>query len=230
MQTYFLKAKTRHSCGKNSSSILRRQGYLPAVMYGHGIENQYLKIKYHDFEAVYSKAGKSSLIDLEIEGSNPVKIKIQDVQIDPLSDRFIHIDFYKVKMDEKITAYIELDFVGESKAVKELGGTLVKNLEEIEVECLPGDLVHDIKVDVSQLETFDDVIHIKDLNVPERIEVLSNLEQIVANVMPPRSEEELEKEEEKETAQEIPVVEGEEREKQDVEDDKKEEVEDKKEK
>ena len=109
-------------------------------------------------------------------------------------------------MTEKMRTKVSLNFIGRSKAVKE-GGVLVKNLEEIEVECLPLDLPHEIKVDISKLKTFDDVIKIEDLAIPPKVKILENKDEIVATVTPPRTEEEL-KALEEEVEEKVEEVEG----------------------
>ena len=130
------------------------------------------------------------MVDLSINKEKPVKVLIQDIQIDPVTDRYLHIDFYQIKMGEKIHAKIPFKFVGQSRAVRELGGILETSLKEVEVECLPNDLVHEIKVDLSVLNAFDDVIYIKDLQIPPGIKVLLDKDSAVAVVNQPRTEKE----------------------------------------
>jgi len=208
-----LKTKTRKLQNKKVK-ILREKGLIPAVVYGHGFSSQNLEVEYLAFQKIYELTGGSELVDLQIDEREPIKVLIYDVQTDPLKDRFIHIDFYKVKMTEKIAAEIELEFVGTSSAQKELGGVLVKNLDKIEVKCLPQDLVHKIEVDISSLKTFDETVCVKDLKVPYQIEVLNKEDEVVARVMPPRTEKELEELEEKpeEKVEEIEKVEEKEKE------------------
>jgi large subunit ribosomal protein L25 len=149
------------------------------------------------FEKIFRSAGQSTLIDLTIGDAKPVKVLIQDTQINPLTDKIIHVDFRQVKMSEKINAEILLKFIGDAKAVKELGGMLVKNMDKIKVKCLPDSLVHEIEVDISSLDTFEKTIYVRDLKVPAAIEVLEHANEPVVNVAPPRSEEELKSLEEK---------------------------------
>ena len=149
------------------------------------------------FERVYKAAGESTLIDLTIDGSEPVKVLIQDVQRDPIKDRFIHVDLHQIRMDEELDVDVELKFVGEAPAVKELSAILVTPLSSIEVKCLPKDLVHQIEVDLSNLKQFDDAIHISDITVPAGLQVMNSPEDVVALVQEPRKEEELEKLDEK---------------------------------
>jgi len=207
MDSISLNAKTRELTGSQVEKV-RQQGMIPTVLYGHGTKNQNLEIAYDEFLKVYNEAGESTLIDLVIDEKKPVKVLIQDYQRDPLKDNFIHLDLYQVKMTEEITTDVELNYIGESKAVKELGGVLVKNLDSIEVKCLPGDLISKIDVDISVLETFDDSIYVKDLQVPEKIKVLTDLKDMVTAVSAPRTQKELEELEEKVEEEGVPAEEG----------------------
>ncbi len=190
--TYAIEAQPRDSKAKNSDE-LRKSGFLPAVLYGKGITNQNLSISYSQFLKVYRQAGESSLIDVTIGSTGSVKTLVQDVAMDSRTDKIIHVDFYQVNMAEKLNATIPLLFTGEAKAVKELAGILVKSLSEIEVRCLPSDLVHEITVDLSPLATFEDTICVKDIVLPKGIEVLEQPDVIIATVTESISEEELAK-------------------------------------
>ena len=191
MPDLILKAKTRAE-KKKQVDKLRKQGEIPAVLYGHKIKPLNLTVSYSIFEKIYRQAGESTLVDLLIDDQKPIKVLIQDRQLDPKTNQFIHIDFHQVRMDEKLHTEIELNFSGEAPAVKELSGILVTNLHSLEVECLPNDLVHQIDVDLSPLKTFDDAIHVSDIKVPQGIAVLNISNDVVALVQPPRSEKELE--------------------------------------
>ncbi|MCW1888648.1 MAG: 50S ribosomal protein L25 [Candidatus Moranbacteria bacterium] len=195
MQTITLEAKTRSAKGPNAT-VLRKEQMIPAVMYGHGVEAQSLAVPFGDFRKVYLQAGMSSLVDVNVDGKTSVKALIKDVQIDPLTMHPIHIDFHQVNMKEKMTANVPLVFIGESAAVKVLGGTLVKSLDHVEVECLPMDLPHAIEVDLSALATFDDMISIGSLKLPKGVEVLNEPEGTVATVDEPLTEDEMKKLEE----------------------------------
>lgn len=193
MEDLILKSKKRDLTGKKVNQ-LRAQGELPVVLYGKEIKPLNLTINQKEFEKISKTAGTSTLVNLAIENEKPVKVLIQDLQFDPVKDNIIHADLYQVKMTEKIRTEIPLKFVGESAAVKESDGNLITNRDVLEVECLPDDLVSEIEVDISKLKTFEDFIHIKDIKVPEKINVLNDLEEVVALVEPPKTEEELEKE------------------------------------
>ncbi len=206
MEKLVLKAEKREINGKKVRS-LRKRGFLPAIIYGHKVKNISLKIPLADFEKMYKKAGESSLIELKVDKSPSRPVLIHDVQFDKVRGSILHADFYQVKMKEKITSSVPLGFIGKSKAVEEKEGVLIKNLDEIEVKCLPAHLPKSIQVDISKLNTFDDVILVKDLEISKEVKVLADKEEIVAKVQPPRTEEEL-KELEEEVKEEVEEVEG----------------------
>lgn len=185
-----LKAELREALGKKVKS-LRKKGLLPAILYGHRIKNIPLLVNKTAFEKVFKKAGLSTLIDLKIDNERPKKVLIKETQRDPITSELLHVDFYGVKMTEKITTEIPLVFVDEAPAVKELDGTLITHKDSISVECLPDALVHEIPVSLSKLKTFEDDIKISDLKIPEGIEVLNEPDEIIVSVTPPRTEEEL---------------------------------------
>jgi len=183
------EAKTRDL--KKSLSESRKNKMIPAVLYGKNFKPLHIELKYNTFVKVYKEEGESTIIALDIDGKKENAL-IKDVQFDPIKDTVIHIDFLRVDMAQKITANVELKFIGQSKAVKDLEGILVKNINEIEVECLPANLPKEIIVDISSLNTFEDVIKIKDLPLPQDVQTALDQEEVVATVTPPRSEEELE--------------------------------------
>ena len=189
-QSVSLDAQQRDIIGKKVKTI-RAQGVTPAVLYGHGIENILLSIPTKTLEKVYKQAGESTLLDLTVDGKDQRKVIIQDIQYDNVKGNIIHIDLHEVKMTEILTTEIPLKFIGESKAVKELAGVFVANMDHLKVECLPGDLVREIEVDISVLVDFESAIHIKDIKTPKGIEVLDNGDEVVAVATPPRAEEEV---------------------------------------
>lgn len=191
---FSLSAKIRKTFGKKVKT-LRKKGLLPAVLYGPKTKNLALEIDLKEFEKTYQETGESSLISLEVEGQKQKNlVLIHDVKIDPLTEKIIHVDFYQPSLKEEIEAKVPLIFEGTALAVKDLGGTLVKNITEIEVKALPQNLPHEIKVKIDNLKTFEDNILIKDLKVPPGVKILKNPEEIVASVLPPEKvEEEIEK-------------------------------------
>jgi len=191
MQTITLEAKKRTVHGK-ANAALRRRGLIPAVVYGKHQEPFSVEIAAQEFAKAFAVAGESTLIDLVVDGGKGQKILVQEVARDPLSDRIIHADFHAVSLTEKLNATIPLVFTGESKAVKALGGVLVKNVDELEVNCLPTDLVHEIPVDISKLQNLGDAIRMGEVVIPPGITVQHlHAEDVIATVTAPRSEEEL---------------------------------------
>src|SRR3989344_857988 len=195
MEALILNAKSRDAQGTRAVDV-RAAKQIPAVMYGHGPAARALSVSVADFRTVYAKAGSSALVDVVVDGGAPVKALIQEVQPHYLTMEPQHVDFHQVRMDEKMHANVPLQFIGESAAVKALGGTLVKSLDAVEIECLPADLPHDITVDLSKLATFESSITIADLVAPKGVSFLTDLRQTIATVEAPLTEEELKKLEE----------------------------------
>lgn len=214
--TFGLNVKTRKVTGKGVKN-LRKQSLIPAVIYGKDVPPKNLVVEYLPFSRLYKEAGESTLIDLKIDEGAPVKVLIQEIQNDPMTGKFAHVDFRQIKMTEKIKAEVLLKFVGEAPAVKELGGTLVHSVDKIEIECLPQDLVHEIEVDISALKTFEERIHLKDLKIPAGIKVLADMNATVATVEAPLTEEELKAELETPVAEKVEEVEVVEKEKKEGE-------------
>lgn len=205
---FFLAAKSRPTV-KRGAVRLRRERRLPAVVYGHGFPTRHVALDPAPFAKVLVGAGGSSLVDLAIDGGTPVKVLISDVQHDTRTGLPLHVDFHQVSLTEKVTAEVPLAVTGESSAVKEQGGVLVRTLDHVRVEGLPGDLVGEIPVDISRLARFEDKLLVRDLVVPKGLTVLDAPDEVVALVEPPRSEEELAALEEKveEKVEQVGVVE-----------------------
>ena len=203
--TLSLNVKKREVTGRGVKN-LRKQNLIPAVIYGKDVPSQNLVVEYLPFNKLYKEAGESTLIDLKIDEAAPVKVLVQEVQSDPLTGKLAHVDFRQIKMTEKLKVDALLKFIGESPAVKELGGTFVHSMEKIEIECLPQDLVHEIEVDISGLKTFEDRIHIKDLKISSGVKILSDMNATIAAVEAPLSEEELKAELETPVAEKVDEV------------------------
>lgn len=184
-----LSAKKRIILGKKVKK-LRRKDLIPGVIYGHKIPSENIEIERKSFEKVFREAGESTLVDLIVD-EKPIKVLIHDIQYDPLKDKIIHVDFYRIKEKEKVSVEVNLKFTGEAPAVKEKGGTLVHHLTKIKIECLPKDLIHEIEVDLSNLKEFNDLIRIKDLIIPPEIKVLQGSDDVVVSISAPKAEEEV---------------------------------------
>lgn len=186
----------------NKNNALRRKGLVPAVLYGHKIKNILLIIDALKLEKIYKKAGENTLIKLKITKQDKSDVEervvlIHDIDKDPVKDNLIHVDFYQVKMNEAISAEVPLIFIGKSSAIDRDGGLLIKSFQHLEIQSLPQDLPHEIQVDISSLETFDDKICIKDLKISDKVKIMAEPEEVVVSVIPPRTQEELEQLEEK---------------------------------
>lgn len=197
---------------KRKTNLLREKKILPAVIYGKEVKNIPISINYHNFRDVYEKAGESTIVNIKIKLENKEKdypALIREVQKDPLTGSYLHADFFQLPMNEEVEVMVPLEFEGESRAEKELGGILIKNIHELGIKALPTNLIHSIKIDVSHLANFEDEIKIKELSIPEGIKVLAEPEEVVAIIGRPK-EEKIEEvsEEEKEKLEEIEVVGG----------------------
>ena len=205
-----LNAKIRTDLGRKTNN-LRASDRIPAVVYGHKVKNILLDIDYKDFQKVLREAGESSLISLKIDGDKEERaVLVHDIQKDPVSDQFIHVDFFQTSLTEEVEVKVPLILEGTSLAVKDLGGTLVKNISELEVKALAKNLPHEIKVFIDSLNTLEDRILVKDLVLPEGVKTTLKPEEIVVSVAAPEKvEEELAKElkEEVENVEKVEKVE-----------------------
>lgn len=187
-----LSAKIRKEMGKKTRSI-KDSGRIPAVVYGHKVKNVVVDVDYKEFQKVYSKTGENSLIELDIEGDKEKRpVLVHDLQRDPIDGNFIHIDFFQASLKEEVEVKIPLVFEGVSLAVKDLGGTLVKNMSELEVKALPQNLPHEIKVSIDGLNNFGDHVLVKDIVLPKDVKISAKPDEIVVSVaQPAKVEEEL---------------------------------------
>lgn len=204
---FTLLAKPRSVFGKQNKK-LRRNRQVPAILYGKGKESLALELGEQEFIKIFRQAGESSLINLKIEGSGERKVLVHEVARHYMKDEPIHVDFYEVDLTKKIHAKVPIHFIGAAPAVKELGGIMLKNLSEIEVEALPQDLPQFLEVSTERLKTFNDVIRLSELVVPQRVKILGHLEEVIVSVQAPRSEEELAELEKPTGEQEKAAIEG----------------------
>lgn len=197
-------------------NIVRGQGRIPAVLYGPGREAISLVLEQKEFAKVFAKAGESTLVSFQFD-KETVPVLIYEVQRDPVSSNILHVDLYQPPLDKKITLKVPLIFQGIPSAVRDLAGTLLKNIQEVEVRAFPKDLPHEIVVNVEGLATFEDKILKKALTGVGNFEILGNSEDIIAQVVPPaKVEEELAKPVEEGVA-EVEVVEKGKKEEEEVE-------------
>lgn len=199
-----LKAEKRDIFGKKLASF-RKQGSLPAVLYGPKEETIPLFVFIKDFKKVWKEAGESSVIQLDF-GDSKKDVLIQDVSINPKTEEPVHVDFYAAPMDELIEASVPLEFLGESAAVNDLGGILIKVLREIKIEALPKNLPHEVVVDISGLKNLGGKILAKDVVLPTGVTLKENPEETVVLVEAPKEEAEPAPGEEKISFEEIEVA------------------------
>ena len=159
--------------------------YVPAILYGRGVDSVSLKVKRGELLKVVETAGESNLITLGYEGKT-VKILIKEVQRNGLTGSMLHIDFFQVNMTQKINTEIPIHFIGESKAIKEMAGLLLKDMDFIEVECLPNDLVDHIDIDISVMKNFHDEISTDDIKLPKGMAFAEDAKRIICSIIPPR--------------------------------------------
>ncbi len=188
-ETYKLAANKRQM-SKNSARETRAQARVPGVVYGHGFDPEPVSVDYSEFLRTYRRAGQASLIDLDIDGKAS-KVVIQDYDLDPVRDEFIHVDFFAVNLKEPITVHVPLTFVGESPAIKNLGGLLMKAHDAIDIRCLPTEIPHDLEVDISSMEEIGDNISIADLNLDAKFELMHyGADEVLCSIAAPRMAEE----------------------------------------
>ena len=176
---------------------LRGQGITPANIYGHGIPSQAVQVPTPDLARTIRIAGRNTMFQLHVEGEKKRRpVFIRDVQRNPTTDEFLHVDFYQVSLKEKIRLEVPLVIVGEAPAVSVYHGILLQSVNAITMEGLPADLPPHIEGDVSGLAEIDDAIHVKDLEVSPDVTLLVDPELVVAKVAAPRLVEEVVEEEE----------------------------------
>jgi large subunit ribosomal protein L25 len=182
-----LAVKTRDVLGKKVKA-LRREGFIPAELYGHGFENIHLALPAKEFNKVLKEAGSTSVVTLLL-GKEKKLAMIHEVARHSVSSEIIHIDLHQVRMDELVKAHVPLEFIGEAPAVKTAGAVINRSMSEIEVEAFPQDLPHNITVDLSALDALDKTIYVKDLTRPKGVTFLIEDETAVATATEPAPEE-----------------------------------------
>ena len=189
MKRHELDASKREITGKKVR-FLRRQGIVPANIYGHGIDSTSINVDAKSLKHLLAHAGKTDLISLKIgDSKNPVRVIVREVQRNPINDDLFHVGFYEVKATEKIKVDVPLVFVGEAPVLKKVKNSSVFHLiDSLHIEALPDDLPHSFEVDVSHLEELDQTIHIKDIPLGSGITLLSDPEQMVVKTAEAKKE------------------------------------------
>ena len=189
MEEIVLSAELRSISGK-AVRHLRREGVVPAVMYGHRTEPVSLQVEERALRQVLREAGANRLITLNVDGLEGSKrVLVRELQRDAISHAMLHVDLYEVVMTEEITAEVPVVLVGASPPVENGEGILLQGQDTVEVECLPGDLPPNVEVNVAELIAIDDAILVRDLSLGDAIRVLSEPEEIVVKILPLEEEE-----------------------------------------
>lgn len=190
-----LAAEKRAVRGKQVKQ-LRRQGWVPGVIYGHGFDAVPLQFEVRPLSQLLAHVRGSQLVQIDVTGEETEMALVRDVQRDPIRGDVLHVDFYRVQMTERLTAEIPLVMDGESPVVERGEGILLQGISAIEVECLPGDLVDAIAVDLADLAELDQAIYVRDLAIPGDIDVLTDPDEMIVRVVPLAEEEVIEEIEE----------------------------------
>lgn len=210
MSTVELKATKRQIEGKKVKE-LRRQGITPAHLFGPEVESVSIQVDTPSLKRTLGEAGHTKLINLYIaREKNPRTVMVREVQMDTLKDEVLHVDFYQVQLTEKIKVNVPINLIGESAAAKAKGNTLVQELNELTVECLPANIPSTIEVDVTPLVTADLMIRVKDVQVAKEVTILNEPGVVVARIAIEQIEKEVEKPKAEEAVEGEAEVEGEE--------------------
>jgi large subunit ribosomal protein L25 len=201
MKQVVLTAQKREKVGKEICKKLRKQGKIPAIIYGPGVDPLHIAVNFNEFEKVYNRyKGETVLYLLEVANGETQKYQciLKELQRDPVTDRFIHLDFYAVSTENVIEIEVPIEFVGRPVGLTK-GGILEIFMHELTVECLPTAIPDKIVVDISHLD-LGDSLHVRDIKVPEGVKIKDRPEETVCTVV-------AEEEEKTEGAEETPTTE-----------------------
>jgi large subunit ribosomal protein L25 len=182
-----LAAEPRTITGKKVAAI-RRDGKLPAVVYGHGVDSESVSIDAHEFDLLRRHAGPNALIDLSVHGKKARPVLVHDVQVHPVNRRPLHVDLFLVRMTEELTIDVPLVATGTSQAIERDGGTLLHPIGSVRVKALPDHLPQSIEYSIDSLVDFDAVVKVSDLAIPSDVTLLTDVDEVVARVQAPRIE------------------------------------------
>jgi large subunit ribosomal protein L25 len=182
-----LAAQSRTVLGKKVR-FLRRQGWTPGNVYGHGIESMAIQLNTREIEHVLTHVPRNSLLSLEVEGGTPATVLVKAVSRKPTTDQLYHIDFYQVSMTEKLRTSVPIILSGTAPAVDAYDAVILHALDSLNIECLPGDLPNQINVDLSRLMEVDDSIFVRDLDLPSGVTALVSEDDLVVKALAPTIE------------------------------------------
>lgn len=189
MKNQSLKAENRKLLGRKVKQ-LRREGIIPANIFGKKVKSESIQVGGTEFEKVYKEVGETNILEIHL-GKKKNPVLVHNVQLDPVTDAILHVDFLQVDLKEKVTAQIPIELVGEAPAEKQGLGTIVQHMDEVEIEALPTDLPEKFEVDISSLSEVDQTVHLKDIKFDKKkIEIEEDFERIIVKVEAIREEEE----------------------------------------
>ena len=186
MEKVVINAQPRDVIGKQVRA-LRRAGLLPAVIYGHNITPIPVSMNFHDSSMLLPKISSSQLVVVDVDGKLHT-VLVRERQRHPVTGDLLHVDFQEVSLTERLRVKVGIQFRGEAPAVKMYDGIVVTSREELEVECLPGDLPNRLEVDLSVLEQIGDAVYVRDILLPPKVQVLEDLDEVVVVVTAPVAE------------------------------------------
>lgn len=204
MERPTVNLEARTITGKNVKR-LRKQGIVPASICGKGVENQNVQINARDFELIYRRVGRTALVDLDLQGAHPQSAFVRQVQRNPVSGQLIHVDFRVVDLRVEIAADVPVVIVGDNELVNREQAVAVLSTSTVHVRGLPTELPQIVEVDISSLEDFHSSIHVRDLNLPAGIVMLTPEDEVVASLTPSRTQEDEEQITEEEQMGEAPA-------------------------
>jgi large subunit ribosomal protein L25 len=184
-----VSAEPREVVGKKVSN-LRREGILPAVVYGGSQESRSIQLDAHEFDVLMRTTTRNTLVDLKVGKSRATPVLLQHVHEHPVRRNPMHVDFLVVSMTEAITIDVPVNYMGDSSAADKLGGTLLHLREHVSISALATALPQSIDLDITPLDSFEAVLHVRDLIVPDGVTILTDPDEALARVQPPRVEEE----------------------------------------
>lgn len=184
-----LEVEKRKIVGRKVKKI-RREGILPANIFGKKVKSLAIQLLMKDFLPVYQKVGETGVVELKVKDEEKVRpALIHNVQLDPISDQPLHTDFYQVDLKEKITTNIPVELIGEAPAVEQKIGILIQPLDEVEVEALPTELPEKFIIDISSLKEVNNAITVADLKSPTGAKIITSLKEVLAKIEPFAKEE-----------------------------------------
>lgn len=189
METIILQAKAREITGKKVSE-LRDQDMIPGIIYGKSIKPENIYMSNKEFQNVFKTAGDNTVIDLKIDNSKNHKVLIQNVDYTPTKDKILHVELLAISLTDKVKVKIPVVLINTENPEK-LGGNLILNLDEIEIEALPSELPHQIEIDCSVFTEFGHTIYVKDLKLNKNIKILEELDLPIVSFDEPEKIEEI---------------------------------------